>query len=109
MPAFHSDQRSDFSLMMNSFDVGGGQCEFESLRVTSDHVVYHVNLFQYRLNRGGPAQAMRDIDRPELPAYATRPEAGNVGHHRKLARVRCQINGAKVVAAYAVLPGHIVV
>jgi hypothetical protein len=111
MAAFHADEGSDLAFAMDPLDVGGGESEFKGIRVFLHHVMHDINLLEDSLDRFGTVQSGWDVHGPELAAEATFAKARDIGDHRvlQLARVLAKIDGGEVVAAFAILPGDVVV
>ena len=82
--AFHADHRADLAGLEGALHVVGRTGQHECVGVFRDHAVDDVDLFERRAHRLFALHRRRHIDRPELPADATRTQARDIGHQRRL-------------------------
>jgi hypothetical protein len=80
--ALGAEQRSDLAARESAFRVFGRQRQFQVIRVTADHPVDEIDLFERRGQSRFALQRAGHVDRPELGADPAAPEPRQVSVHR---------------------------
>src|SRR3990170_4746628 len=79
MAALQPEQRADSPDREGLPDPSGSRHETERLRILGDHPSRDVELFQLHPGKAGVLDPPGNVDRPELGAYHSGPQPGEVG------------------------------
>src|SRR2546426_11242697 len=107
MAPFHPYERRDLSGVKTALDVICRERELEGVRVTLKHLIDNINLLECGADCFLALHCRGYINRPELPAEPSLPQARDVGVELGLRLADIQF-GEVALHLLSVLPGQII-